>query len=474
MDERTSLLGNPPHNEVITRQRYDSEKLRYSPELRLLTHATIPIALTFALQNIVQALSTFIVGGRGTFELSVASYGYMFTQVTGAMVAIGGATALDTLCSQAITSADYHPHISGQYLQRGIIILAALYLVFIAPLWWFSGHLFIALGQEPDFAMETCFFLRVFIPGGLLQVPAECFKKFLQVQGHSYPVGWIIIISSAIGVVANIILVNIAGLGLLGAPLAHTVYHLSSLVCLVLYSIVNKEVRKCWCGFTIGSLQDWTRFLKLAVPGILTVATEGWSFEIIAMMATRLDPISIAAQGIIMTSDIILYTLPLGLGVAASHRIGNLLGAENGQGARFAVRGPYIVACVLGFIEFVAILSVQNSYGYIFSKDESVVRQVARVLPLMACFQVLDLANNGASGILRGAGKVHVAGFCNILAYYGAGLTTSWYLCFHRDLGVFGLWAGIITGSGTLLVSQTAFIATIKWDHEAKKIGRLS
>lgn len=173
-----------------------------------------------------------------------------------------------------------------------------------------------------------------------------------------------------------------------------------------------------------------------------------------------------------MTSDIILYTLPAGLGVAASHRIGNLLGANCGSGAQFAIRGPYMFAAILGVIEFLFIMSVQTSYGFIFSKDKAVVHLVAKVLPLMACFQILDLANNGASGILRGAGKVHIAGASNVLAYYGAGLTSAWYLCFSRKFGLFGLWAGIIIGSATLLVLQTGCIHLINWNKEAEKISR--
>ena len=172
-----------------------------------------------------------------------------------------------------------------------------------------------------------------------------------------------------------------------------------------------------------------------------------------------------------MTSDMILYTLPAGLGVAASHRIGNLLGGNHGSAARFAVWVPYIFATILGLIEFVVIMAVRRSYGYMFSEDEAVVRVVAQVLPLMACFQILDLANNGACGILRGAGKVYISGISNIVAYYGSGLTTAWYLCFCRGLGLFGLWAGIITGSATLLVLQTLCIYMINWEMLAEKVS---
>jgi len=35
---------------------------------------------------------------------------------------------------------------------------------------------------------------------------------------------------------------------------------------------------------------------------------------------------------------------------------------------------------------------------------------------------------------------------------------------------LFGLWAGLITGSGSLLLIQTGWVLTIKWDREAERV----
>jgi len=300
---------------------------------------------------------------------------------------------------------------------------------------------------------------------------AECFKKYLQVQGYSFAVTWSIAIAAVVGVTANFLLVRIGNLGFIGAPLAHTVYHLCTVVFLLIYMATKPNFASCWTGFRFGRLSDWTRFANLAITGIMTLAAETFSFEILAMMAARLDQVSIGAQGIIMASDMILYTIPLGISVAASHRIGNLLGANNANGARFAIRIPYIFSLILGIIEFFLIMLASNWFGYIFSDEEAVVSLTAKVLPLMAVFQVLDLSNNGACGILRGAGKVHLAGISNVLAYYGVGMTSAWYFCFKMNLGLFGLWAGLITGSAVLLLLQTLWVLLIDWEEEVRVVS---
>jgi len=273
MDERTRLLPTVPQQTSSTRTT-----ISYNHELLKLTLKTIPISLSFALQNIVQACSILVVGQLGTFELGVASYGYMFATCTGSMVAIGGSTALDTLCGQAFNSETLHKNsrILGVYLQRGLLLLGLFFFLVIAPVWWLSGRLFVALGQGEEFAKATGIFLRTLIPGGFLQVVSECLKKTLQVQHQSYAVGWIVVATSTLGVLANVILINFLGVGLVGAPIAHFIYGLSNVLFLLIYITWRPELRSRLCVGSKEVYKDLAKFSILAFTGILTVATEWW------------------------------------------------------------------------------------------------------------------------------------------------------------------------------------------------------
>ena len=162
-------------------------------------------------------------------------------------------------------------------------------------------------------------------------------------------------------------------------------------------------------------------------------------------------------------------TGPLGIGVAASHRIGGLIGSGEAKSARFAARIPYILSFVVGSVELVIIMSVRNFYGYIFSDSRAVVNLTAHILPVIAFFQISDLVNGGAAGILRGVAKTHLAGISNLVAYYGIGLTSAYYLCFSREMGLLGLWIGVIIGSLALVAVQTLWIVLVNWEKEVEK-----
>lgn len=253
-----------------------------------LAKATIPISASFALQNIVQALSIITSGKFGADQLDIASYGFMFATCTGSMVAIGGATALDTLCSQAVSSSktQNHPTILGKHLQQSLFALSVLFCGIVVPIWVFSGNIFVALGQEHGFAMETGRFLILMIPGGYLQMVAECFKKYGQVQGSSNSVGYIVCVAAVAGIVANVVLINNVGLGAFGAPAAFFIYQLITVILLTVM-IARKEREKQ----TFKLIRKWRDMvdslgtnLFLGITGVLTIATEWWRYDSIHLL----------------------------------------------------------------------------------------------------------------------------------------------------------------------------------------------
>lgn len=196
------------------------------------------------------------------------------------MVAIGGATALDTLCSQAATShkAQSQPTILGRHLQQSLFVLSILFLVVIVPIWIVSGRIFLALGQERDFAVGTGRFLIFMIPGGYCQMVAECLKKYGQVQGHSNTVGWIVCVAAGIGIVANVVFIRLTGFGASGAPAAFLVYQIATILLLVVM-LARWERQKQ----SVKRIRGWGELvdglgtnLFLGLTGLLTIATEWW------------------------------------------------------------------------------------------------------------------------------------------------------------------------------------------------------
>ena len=176
---------NPEDGEIY--ELFDSVSESKSPwravlnEFTILLKGSVPVILAYTLQNSLQTISVVIVGRGSPEDLATAAFSYMFAMSTAWLIALGGTTALDTLCSSAFTGGQ-DLHDLGVLLQRAFIILGGFYVP-VAILWFFSEPVFKALGQDDQLSHDSARFLWCLIPGGLGYVYFECMKKYLQAQG---------------------------------------------------------------------------------------------------------------------------------------------------------------------------------------------------------------------------------------------------------------------------------------------------
>lgn len=153
-------------------------------EFVVLSNGSLPVIMAYALQNSLQTISVLVVGRGAPEDLATAAFAYMFALSTAWLIALGGTTALDTLCSATFTGSK-NPHDLGILLQRAFIVLGVFYIP-VCILWIFSEPVFLALGQDAQISRDSARFLSCLIPGGLGYIYFEALKKYLQAQGM-YP-----------------------------------------------------------------------------------------------------------------------------------------------------------------------------------------------------------------------------------------------------------------------------------------------
>lgn len=305
------------------------------------------------------------------------------------------------------------------------------------------------MGQPPALSRDVQQFLRVLIFGAPGYIGFESLKKYLQCQGIMGASTIILAIVSPINILLHLWLIHHTSLGILGSPLALSITYWICFLLLGVLTYFSQKHREngTWGGIRLGEVLSFTscyQFLQLAIPGILMVGTEWAAFEIVALAAGRLGAVPLAAQSVIMTTDQILNTIPFGIGVAASTRVGNLIGSRNASGAKHAAHASALMSVIVGALVMVAMIAFKDVYGYFFSDDKDVVLLVSKVMPLVASFQVADGLAGSCGGVLRGQGRQHLGALFNIVAYYVLALPMGLTLAFHprADLGLQGLWIG--------------------------------
>lgn len=392
---------------------------------------------------------------------------------TGWCVALGGTTALDTLGSQAFTGG--HPKDLSIHFQRCIVLLWIL-VTPVCALWWFIEPVLLALGQSGPLSRDVQTFLRVLIVGAPGYIGFESLKKYLQCQGIMSASTIVLGIVFPMNVGLNVFLIHHTPLGILGSPLALSLTYWLCFGLLGLFTWLSPAHKRnaTWGGFqpaAIFHLQSCYLFLKLAIPGILMVGTEWAAFEIVALAAGRLGALPLAAQSVIMTTDQILNTIPFGIGVAASTRVGNLIGSRSSEGAKHAAHASALLSVVVGLLVMIIMMSTKDIYGYIFSEDAEVVKLVSRVMPLVASFQIADGLAGSCGGVLRGQGRQHLGALFNCVAYYVLALPLGITLAFHPGsaLGLQGLWIGQVVALCIVGLGEYYVVWRTNWQVEVKR-----
>ncbi|KAL8881425.1 MAG: hypothetical protein Q9198_001377 [Flavoplaca austrocitrina] len=434
-------------------------------EIKIILKGSVPVILAYALQNSLQTISVVIVGRGSPEDLATAAFAYMFAMATAWLIALGGTTALDTLGSSSFTgSKDRHD--LGILLQRAFFILGLFYIP-IMILWAVSEPLFKALGQGEQLSRDSHRFLCCLIPGGLGYIYFEAMKKYLQAQEIMRPGTYVLLITSPLNAGLNYLFVYTFEIGLLGAPIATGISYWLSFFLLVAYTRFI-DGYQCWGGWSRKCLRNMGTFSCLAALGVLHVGTEWWAFEIVALAAGRLGTIPLAAQSVIMTSDQVMTTIPFGLGIATSARVGNLLGAKNAKGAARAAHTSAWLSILLGSLVLVILMASKEHFAKIFNDDSEVVKLTAEVLPYVAIFQIADGLNGSCGGSLRGMGRQHIGAAVNIVSYYAGALPLGIYLAFH-GWGLAGLWVGQCIALYLVGALEWIIVAFSNWEYQVKK-----
>ncbi len=175
-----------------------------------------------------------------------------------------------------------------------------------------------------------------------------------------------------------------------------------------------------------------------------------------------------------MTADQIIYTVPFGLGVATSSRIGNLLGARRSRDAARAAHCAAVLSILLGAIILAVLMGTKDSFGRIFNDDRRVVRLVSEIMPFVALYQIADGLNGSCGGVLRGQGRQWVGALVNLACYYIGALPAGIYLAFVKEWGLKGLWVGLCIALYLVGFLEWSLVGLSNWDKEAyKAIERL-
>ncbi|XP_051533292.1 multidrug and toxin extrusion protein 1-like [Myxocyprinus asiaticus] len=413
--------------------------VNYKEEIVKLLKLAGPVFISQLMIFLISFVSTVFCGHLGKTELAGVALATAIINMTGLSIGSGLASACDTLISQTFGSNNLKR--VGVILQRGILIL----LLACFPCWALlinTEPILLAVRQSPSVASLTQLYVKIFMPALPAAFMYQIQGKFLQNQGIIWPQVITGAGGNVLNALINYIFLHLLDFGVAGSAAANTISQYSLAVFLYVYIRWRGLHKATWDGWSRDCLQEWGAFIRLALPSMLMLCVEWWTYEIGGFLAGLISEAELGAQSVVYQLASITYMFPLGFAVAANVRVGNALGAGNTEKAKLSAKVSLVCGLLVSCVIATIIGSTNSIIGYIFSTEQEIVLRVSEVMIMYGFVHLFDAISAITGGIVRGAGKQLIGALCNIVGYYFVGFPIGVSLMFAVNMGIIGLWIG--------------------------------
>jgi MATE family multidrug resistance protein len=199
---------------------------------------------------------------------------------------------------------------------------------------------------------------------------------------------------------------------------------------------------------------DWPlmrQLIAVGAPISFSLLLEYGLFSSAALLMGLISTTALAAHQIALQVTAVLFMVPLGIGMAATVRVGHAFGRDDPA----AVRRAGLVAAVLG-VALVSALTVAIILGryelgrLFFGSSEAsaaTVELTATLLLVGATFFIADGLQTIMAGALRGINDTQMTLLFAAIGYWCVAFPIAWVLAFNAGLGAVGVWIGFSTGT---------------------------
>lgn len=332
----------------------------------------------------------------------------------------------------------------------------------------YGGSILNLMAVDPSIIPTAVLYLDALAWGA----PAICFlfllRFFSEGAGYTRPTMYIGIVGVLLNVPFNYVLMfgklGFPALGAQGTGIATSLVIWIQLLMLYLFVRYHRHFKP----YQLFSQWDWPqwvaikRLLGIGLPIATAIFVEGSLFVGAALLIARLGALPAAGHLVAINFSALMFMVPLGLASAITTRVGNAIGRNDPEAARYAgMIGMVVMLCtqtvsatlMIGFPEYIV---------GIYTDDAAITSIAVGLLFFSAIFQYSDGIQVCAAGALRGLKDTMVPMFINIVSYLIIGMSVGYYLTFNKAMGPAGMWIGMIVGlsfGAVLLLSRFMIIS---------------
>lgn len=335
--------------------------------------------------------------------------------------------------------------------------------VAVLPAWallWNTDAVLLALGQSEALARTAQLFMHGYMWSLLPFLIFQALRGFVSALERP---GWIFTISAG-GVVLNALTswtlifghFGLPALGVFGGGLATTIVWSIMAAGLGLVTARNPAFRRfgIFGHFWQADPARFAEIVRLGLPIAFTLWSEGAVFAAAVGLMGLISEASVAAHAVALQLAALTFMVPLGLGQAATVRVGLGYGRRDAAAIRRAGWTAFVLGT--GFMTMMAILmwSIPRQLVGFFleptAANAPVIDLAVQFLGVAAAFQIFDGAQVVGAGMLRGLQDTRWPMVFAVFGYWAIGIGVGAFLAFRLHWQGVGVWTGLASGLATV------------------------
>lgn len=209
------------------------------------------------------------------------------------------------------------------------------------------------------------------------------------------------------------------------------------------------------------------KIINLGFPTALQMLFEVGLFTAAVLLAGSLGAYEQAANQIALKLSSTTFMIAVGIGVAATIRVGNQKGLKNFFELRRVAFSNFFLILIIMFLFTIGFVVFKDFLPYVFTDNIEVATMASGLLVVAGMFQLSDGLQAGILGGLRGLQDMKIPSMLSFVSYWIIGFPISWYLGTRTSLGTQGIWIGLLVA-----LFCSALFLFLRFNYLSKKLIR--
>jgi MATE family multidrug resistance protein len=444
----------------FTPNRHSAQSGRWTRELRATLGLAWPLILANLTQQAIQVTDVLLMGRLGGSQLAAATLALNLTW-TLSIFLLGLITATSPMMATALGRRSNAVRDVRRTFRAGLWLVA----IVMPPYWllmWHVGDLMRAFGESEQLASQGQTFLRAYMWLVAPWLVFQLLRNFVAALERPAIVLWLSIAGIALNALISWSLMfghlGLPALGLVGSGIGSTVTWLTICGALVGVVCIDRRFRR------FHLFGNWWRFdrqrlmalVRLGWPIGATMGLEIGVFALAALLMGWMGAPAVAAHAVALQLAAVTFMVPLGLGQAATVRVGLALGRGDREGITRAGWTAWLLGTLFMALMALGMWSAPHRLVTLFLTDVPAnalsIALAVSFLKIAAAFQLVDGAQVIGAGMLRGLHDTRWPLIFALVGYWVVGLGIGAWLAFGRDWQGVGIWTGLASGLAAVAV----------------------